>query len=79
MYRRGLSAAKRTLASFNGKTGAGKDKWCRKEPTTDGEVWVVDILKYLIKAEKYDIASRLTAAAVRRIKTIARGDVYLIR
>lgn len=67
-YVSGLGASKRTLSSFNGKTGAGKDKWCKKESTKNGEMWVVDIPVYLRKAEKYEIASRLSLAAVQHVR-----------
>lgn len=74
MYKRGLFAAKRTLSSFNGKAGTGKDKWCTKENVKGDEVWVVDLSKYLPKAEKYEIAIRLSPVAIQRLKARARAN-----
>lgn len=71
-YVRGLGAAKRALASFNGKTGAGStgnNRWCKKEVLDGKAWWKVDLDVYLPRAERYEIAKRLPPSAIHSIKS----------
>ncbi|MHB8908544.1 MAG: competence protein CoiA [Syntrophales bacterium] len=63
-YKRGLLASTRSIASFNGKTGVGKDKFFHKE----GALWLVDLKPFLDRQEKYSHIRPLSDAAIALIQ-----------
>lgn len=67
LYIRAFGASKRTIASYNGKTGAGKGRWFNKENND----WVVDLPTFLEREEKYDKVRRLPDNVVDVIRTRA--------
>ena len=71
LYVRAFGATKRTIASFNGKTGAGKGRWFNK--ATNGD-WVVDLPVFLDREEKYNKLKRLPEDVVDKIRSRARSN-----
>jgi competence protein CoiA len=67
-YKRGLLASTRSIASFNGKTGVGKDKYFHKE----GDLWIVDLKPFLDRQGKYSHIRPFADTAVTLIKERAR-------
>jgi hypothetical protein len=68
LYFRAFGASKRTIASFNGKTGASNGKWFRKNTKGD---WVVDLPVFLDREEKHSKLKRLTDNVVVILKSRA--------
>ena len=71
LYCRAFGASKRTLASFNGKTGAGNTKWFRKN--FEG-VWVPELPLFLEREEKNGKMKRLSDDVVDKIRARARAN-----
>lgn len=69
LYKRGLLASTRSIASFNGKTGVGKGKFFHKE----GDLWIVDLKPFLERQAKHAHIRPLTDAAVALVQERARS------